>query len=93
MNSLHLERKLVLDSSQGPTFKTGSAALSPNAKRKSMHSSEITHRPARPDRRRHRIASSWSPDIPTASAMRPTTTISDSGGDQRGRISGRQQGP
>ena len=33
MNNLHLERKLVLDSSQGPTFKTGSAALSPNAKR------------------------------------------------------------
>jgi len=33
MNNLHLERKLVLDSSAGPTFKTGSAALSPNAKR------------------------------------------------------------
>jgi len=32
MNNLHLERKLVLDSSQGPTFKTGSAALSANAK-------------------------------------------------------------
>ena len=32
MNSLHLERKLVLDSSQGPTFKFGSAALTPNAK-------------------------------------------------------------
>ena len=33
INNLHLERKLVLDSSQGPTFKTGSAALSANAKR------------------------------------------------------------
>ena len=33
MNNLHLERKLVLDSSQGPTFATGSAALSGNAKR------------------------------------------------------------
>ena len=33
VNNLHLERKLVLDSSTGPTFKTGSAALSPNAKR------------------------------------------------------------
>jgi outer membrane protein OmpA-like peptidoglycan-associated protein len=33
MNNLHLERKLVLDSTQGPTFKTGSDALSPNAKR------------------------------------------------------------
>ncbi len=33
MNNLHLERKLVLDSSTGPTFATGSAALSPNAKR------------------------------------------------------------
>jgi len=33
MNNLHLERKLVLDSSQGPTFATGSAALSSNAKR------------------------------------------------------------
>jgi len=33
MNNLHLERKLVLDSSQGPTFRTGSDALSPNAKR------------------------------------------------------------
>jgi outer membrane protein OmpA-like peptidoglycan-associated protein len=32
MNNLHLERKLVLDSTQGPTFKTGSAALSENAK-------------------------------------------------------------
>ena len=32
MNNLHLERKLVLDSSQGPTFKFGSAALTPNAK-------------------------------------------------------------
>jgi len=33
MNNLHLERKLVLDSTNGPTFKTGSAALSTNAKR------------------------------------------------------------
>jgi outer membrane protein OmpA-like peptidoglycan-associated protein len=33
MNNLHLERKLVLDSSQGPTFASGSAALSGNAKR------------------------------------------------------------
>ena len=33
MNNLHLERKLVLDSTQGPTFRTGSDALSPNAKR------------------------------------------------------------
>jgi outer membrane protein OmpA-like peptidoglycan-associated protein len=33
VNNLHLERKLVLDSSTGPTFATGSAALSPNAKR------------------------------------------------------------
>jgi outer membrane protein OmpA-like peptidoglycan-associated protein len=33
MNNLHLERKLVLDSSSGPTFKTGSAALSGDAKR------------------------------------------------------------
>jgi len=33
MNNLHLERKLVLDSTQGPTFASGSAALSPNAKR------------------------------------------------------------
>ena len=32
MNNLHLERKLVLDSSNGPTFKFGSAALSGNAK-------------------------------------------------------------
>jgi outer membrane protein OmpA-like peptidoglycan-associated protein len=32
MNNLHLERKLVLDSTNGPTFKTGSAALSANAK-------------------------------------------------------------
>jgi outer membrane protein OmpA-like peptidoglycan-associated protein len=33
MNNLHLEKKLVLDSTNGPTFKTGSAALSGNAKR------------------------------------------------------------
>jgi len=33
VNNLHLERKLVLDSTNGPTFKTGSAALNPNAKR------------------------------------------------------------
>ena len=33
VNNLHLERKLVLDSSTGPTFASGSAALSPNAKR------------------------------------------------------------
>jgi outer membrane protein OmpA-like peptidoglycan-associated protein len=33
MNNLHLERRLVLDSSAGPTFTTGSAALSGNAKR------------------------------------------------------------
>jgi len=32
INNLHLERKLVLDSTQGPTFKTGSAALTGNAK-------------------------------------------------------------
>jgi outer membrane protein OmpA-like peptidoglycan-associated protein len=33
MSNLHLERKLVLDSTSGPTFKTGSAALSANDKR------------------------------------------------------------
>jgi outer membrane protein OmpA-like peptidoglycan-associated protein len=33
MNNLHLERKLVLNSTTGPTFKTGSAALSGNDKR------------------------------------------------------------
>ena len=33
MNNLHLERKLVLNSTTGPTFKTGSAALSSNDKR------------------------------------------------------------
>ena len=33
MNNLHLERRLVLDSTAGPTFTTGSAALSGNAKR------------------------------------------------------------
>jgi len=33
MNNLHLERRLVLDSSSGPTFVLGSAALSGNAKR------------------------------------------------------------
>jgi outer membrane protein OmpA-like peptidoglycan-associated protein len=32
MNNLHLERKLVLDSTNGPTFKFGSAALTGNAK-------------------------------------------------------------
>ena len=32
-NNLHLERRLVLDSSTGPTFAFGSAALSGNAKR------------------------------------------------------------
>ncbi len=33
LNTLHLERRLVLDSSTGPTFALGSAALSGNAKR------------------------------------------------------------
>ena len=33
LNNLHLERRLVLDSSAGPTFAFGSAALSSNAKR------------------------------------------------------------
>jgi len=33
VNNLHLERKLVLDSTTGPTFKVGSAALTGNAKR------------------------------------------------------------
>jgi len=33
LNSLHLERRLVLDSSTGPTFGFGSAALTQNAKR------------------------------------------------------------
>jgi len=33
VNNLHLERKLVLDSDNGPTFASGSASLSPNAKR------------------------------------------------------------
>jgi len=32
LNNLHLERRLVLDSSTGPTFASGSAALSGNAK-------------------------------------------------------------
>jgi outer membrane protein OmpA-like peptidoglycan-associated protein len=32
LNNLHLERRLVLDSSTGPTFALGSAALSGNAK-------------------------------------------------------------
>jgi len=33
LNNLHLERRLVLDSSTGPTFAFGSAALSGNAER------------------------------------------------------------
>jgi outer membrane protein OmpA-like peptidoglycan-associated protein len=33
LSNLHLERKLVLDSSQGPTFASGSAALNGNGKR------------------------------------------------------------
>jgi outer membrane protein OmpA-like peptidoglycan-associated protein len=33
LNNLHLERRLVLDSSTGPTFASGSAALSGNSKR------------------------------------------------------------
>jgi outer membrane protein OmpA-like peptidoglycan-associated protein len=33
LNNLHLERRLVLDSSTGPTFAFGSAALSGNGKR------------------------------------------------------------
>src|SRR5271169_2539726 len=33
LNNLHLERRLVLDSSTGPTFAFGSAALTQNAKR------------------------------------------------------------
>jgi len=33
LQHLHLERRLVLDSSQGPTFAVGSAALTENAKR------------------------------------------------------------
>ena len=33
LQNLHLERKLVLDSSNGPTFAFGSAALTKNAKR------------------------------------------------------------
>src|SRR5882757_2168850 len=33
LSNLHLERKLVLDSTSGPTFAFGSAALSGNAKR------------------------------------------------------------
>ncbi len=33
LSNLHLERKLVLDSTTGPTFAFGSAALSGNAKR------------------------------------------------------------
>jgi len=33
LNNLHLERKLVLDSSSGPTFAFGSSALTPDAKR------------------------------------------------------------
>ncbi|HUA33302.1 MAG TPA: OmpA family protein [Candidatus Binataceae bacterium] len=33
LQNLHLERKLVLDSANGPTFKFGSADLSDNAKR------------------------------------------------------------
>lgn len=33
LNNLHLERKLVLDSSNGPTFAFGSSALTPDTKR------------------------------------------------------------
>jgi len=33
LSNLHLERRLVLDSTAGPNFAFGSAALSPNAKR------------------------------------------------------------
>ena len=33
LQNLHLERKLVLDSTNGPTFAFGSSALTPNAKR------------------------------------------------------------
>ena len=37
LNNLHLERRLVLDSSTGPTFAFGSAALNANAKREIDH--------------------------------------------------------
>jgi hypothetical protein len=73
LNSLHLERRLVLDSSGGPTFATGSAALSGNAKRESINSWTISRdRPARG--RRRLSASSWLPGMPTASVTRTTTT-------------------
>ncbi len=58
MNNLHLERKLVLDSTQGPTFRTGSDALSPNAKREiDAFLGDVEGPNGSPDRRRHRIAS------------------------------------
>ena len=78
MNNLHLERRLVLDSTAGPTFTTGSAALSSNAKRE-IDSFLGDQKDRLSPAQRRRGASSWSPAIPTASAMTTTTTSSDTG--------------
>ena len=58
VNNLHLERKLVLDSSTGPTFASGSAALVRTLSARSMHSSEIWRDRPAPSRPQRRIASS-----------------------------------
>ena len=92
VNNLHLERKLVLDSSTGPTFASGSASLSPNAKREIDAFLEDMDGPA-VVRAGGGSASSWSPGIPTASAMRPTTTSSDSGALPVSPGTGRPKGP
>ena len=79
LQNLHLEKKLVLDSTNGPTFASGSAALTANGKREINGFIEDLEGPARLTPRRLRAVSSWWRGIPTTSAARATTTSSDSG--------------
>jgi hypothetical protein len=74
LSNLHLERRLVLDSSTGPTFAFGSAALSGNAKREiDQFFGDLEGSTGSGSAAAERVFA-WSPAIPTASAMRTTTT-------------------
>ena len=78
LNNLHLERRLVLDSSTGPTFAFGSAALTRNAKREiNQFFGDLEDRPASGSAASERVfvVAGYTDSV----GQGTTTTSSDSG--------------
>ena len=93
LNNLHLERRLVLDSSKGPTFAFGSAALTGNDKREIdgfLEDLEGSPNSGSAASERVFVVAGYTDSVGhEALQLRPRTAARY----ERRRISGRQEGP